>query len=44
MVAGYDLGRHTAGPLGAARLVGHRLPDEGKIVPLGPGFLDGTTG
>jgi len=40
MVGRYDLGRHTAAPLGATRLVRQRLPDEGKSRPFGPGFLD----
>jgi hypothetical protein len=40
MIGGYDLGRHAAAPLGATRLVGQRLPDEGKSRSLGPGFLD----
>ena len=35
-----DLGRHAATPLGAARLVRQRLPDEGKSGSLGLGFLD----
>jgi hypothetical protein len=40
VIGSYDLGRHAATPLGATRLVGQRLSDEGKSIPLGPGFLD----
>ena len=42
MVGGYDFARYAAAPLGAARLVRQRLPDEGQSRPLGPGFLDGS--
>ncbi len=44
MVGRYDLGRYAAAPLGTARLVGQRLPDEGQGWPLGLGFLDGSAG
>jgi hypothetical protein len=40
VVGSYDLGGHTATPLGATRLVRQWLPDKGKSGPLGPGFLD----
>jgi catechol 2,3-dioxygenase-like lactoylglutathione lyase family enzyme len=40
VVGSYDLGRHAATPLGASWLVGQRLSDEDKIIPLRPGFLD----
>jgi hypothetical protein len=40
VVGSYDLGRHTATPLGATRLVRQWLADEGKSGPFGPGFLD----
>ena len=40
MVGSYDLGGHAAAPLGTTRLVRQRLSEEGKIIPLGPGFLD----
>ena len=42
MIGSYDLGRHTATPLGTARLVRQRLADQGKNSPLGPGLLDGS--
>jgi hypothetical protein len=44
VVARYNLGRHTAAPLGAIWLVQQRPPDEGKSLPLGPCLLDGTVG
>jgi hypothetical protein len=44
VVGSYDLGRNAAAPLGATRLVWQRLPDEGEIRPLGPGFLDSSVG
>jgi hypothetical protein len=40
VIGSYDLGRHTATPLGTAWLVRQRFADEGKNSPLGPGFLD----
>jgi hypothetical protein len=40
VIGSYDLGRHTATPLGTAWLVRQRLSDEGKNRPLGPGFLE----
>lgn len=40
MIGSYDLGRHTATPLGTAWLVRQWLSEEGKNGPLGPGFLD----
>jgi hypothetical protein len=40
VIGSYDLGRHAATPLGATWLVRERLSDEGKIGPLGLGFLD----
>jgi hypothetical protein len=40
VVGSYDLGRHAATALGATRLVGQWLSDEGKSRPLSPGFLD----
>jgi hypothetical protein len=42
VVGRYDLGGHATTPLGATRLVRHRLSDEGKSRPIGPGFLDGS--
>ena len=39
VIGSYDLGRHTATPLGTAWLVRQRLSDEGKNRSLGPGFL-----
>lgn len=40
MVGGDDLSWDAATTLGAAWLVRHRLPHEGKSGSLGPGFLD----
>src|SRR3984957_1033735 len=40
MVGRDDLGRHAAAALGATRLVGQRLSDEGKGSSLGLGLLD----
>ena len=44
MVGSYELGRHAAPALGAARLVGQRLADDGQRRPLGPDFLDNSAG
>jgi hypothetical protein len=42
VIGSYDLGRHTAAPLGATWLIWQRLPNEGKRNPLGLRLLDST--
>ena len=40
MLGRYDLGGDAATPLGATGLIRQRPANEGKVRPLGPGFLD----
>ncbi|HEX2317701.1 MAG TPA: hypothetical protein VHJ18_01850 [Streptosporangiaceae bacterium] len=40
----YDLGRHTASPLSATRLIRQRPPDQRKGRSFGLGFLDSSVG